>query len=201
MKKIFLAIVAMAVSLTVSAQVNFGFRCGLNMSDVNGEGTLWDNLTGSSQSGFFLGPTVKIVPLGFIGVDLSAIYEQRETEVSDITLKQQAFAVPVNLRVQLLHGYSVTLTAFAGPQFNFNLSCDKNQELREKIGEWEWKESNLSGNLGVAVMLFEHVEFNASYNFALGKAGDFNKNVWDKAKANIKGKKFNGWRIGVACYF
>lgn len=201
MKKIIIIIAAVVVSLTASAQIKVGFRCGMNVSERNGGEKFWDNLTNSSLTGFYLGPTLKFVPLGLIGVDVSALYEQRETAISGVTLKQHSFAVPVNLRLQVFNIYPVTLTAFAGPQFGFNLSNDTNKELLKQVGEWKWKQSNLSGNLGVAAMIFKHLEVNANYNFAFGNTGEFSNNALKEAKATIKGRKLGGWRIGVAYYF
>lgn len=201
MKKIIIIIAAVVVSLTAGAQIQVGLRCGMNVSEKNDGEKFWDNLTNASLTGFYLGPTVKFVPLGLIGVDVSALYEQRSTSISGVTFKQHSFAVPVNLRMQLLNIYPLTLTAFAGPQFGFNLSNDNSKKLAEQFGEWKWKQSNLSGNVGVAVMLFKHLEVNANYNFALGKTGEFSHNALKEATATIKGRKLNGWRIGAAYYF
>lgn len=201
MKKFLVFLSAIIMSLSAGAQVSYGLRYGLNSADMSGNGTLWDNISGASKTGFSVGPTIKIVPMDFVGVDISALYEQHDVEIAGIRMRQRAASFPVNLRLHVIQGQLLTLTAFAGPQFSFNISGENSRQLREEIGEWEWKQSNLSANLGVAAMLFNHFELGISYNLSMGKTGEFNGKVWDEAKANVKNRKFDHWRIGLAVYF
>ena len=110
MKKIFtliLVAVATMVAVPASAQVQFGLKGGLNVTNMSLND---DILKTENRAGFFIGPTVKFtLPIVGLGVDASALYDQREAEVkgSDEKIKQQAINIPVNLR------YGVGLGRFA----------------------------------------------------------------------------------------
>lgn len=163
----------------------------------------------SNRTGFFIGPTVKIqLPLVGLGIDASALYDQREAKikVGDVetgsSVKQQAIAVPINLR----YGWGLSSLAniflFAGPQFSFNVG-DKDVELDGTKGTWNLKNSNFSVNVGAGVTILKHLQFSANYNIACGKTGDA---AWDQVtEALSKEKKsrgrFNAWQIGLAYYF
>ena len=97
MKK-FLTLVVLLATMTVAvqAQVKFGVKGGLNITSMKFDKSVADK---SNQAGFFVGPTVKFtLPVVGLGVDASALYDQRSVEVAGDKIKQQSIQIPVNLR-------------------------------------------------------------------------------------------------------
>ena len=128
MKKIFtiiLVAVATMVAVPASAQVQFGLKGGLNVTNMSLND---DILKTENRAGFFIGPTVKFtLPIVGLGVDASALYDQREADVkdpetsTDEKIKQQAINIPINLRYGIGLGETASIYFAAGPQFGFNV--------------------------------------------------------------------------------
>ena len=82
MRKFFTLVVLVAaplVAIPAQAQFKFGLKGGLNITDMSFSS---DVLESSNRAGFFIGPTVKFtLPIVGLGVDASALYDQREANV------------------------------------------------------------------------------------------------------------------------
>ncbi len=209
MKKIItLAMFAVALLLATpaSAQVKFGLKGGLNVTNMSFSNEVFD---ASNRAGFFIGPTVKFqLPIVGLGIDASALYDQREAELkvgnaeTGTTVKSQAINVPINVR----YGWGLSSLAniflFAGPQFGFNVG-DKDVELNNDGSKWSLKNSNFSVNVGAGVTLLNHLQVTANYNIACGKTGESSWKNIQEAISNEKSSRgrFNAWQIGVAYYF
>ena len=105
MKKFITAVfatVAMLTATTAQAQIQFGLKGGLNVSSMSLDKEVLD---ASNRCGFFVGPTVKFtLPVVGLGIDASALYDQREAKISantsnntvsnitEETIKQQLMA-------------------------------------------------------------------------------------------------------------
>lgn len=207
MKKILFFAFAIVFSLAAEAQVQFGVRAGANLVNMKmGDGV--QNLSGNNRSGFYVGPTVKFgLPVVGLGIDASAVYDQRTSDVTYNIDEQgntaservtaRAISIPINVR----YGINVSIVelfAFAGPQFGFNLSKSKYLGTNE----WTWRSSNLSVNVGVGFCVLDKVEVKVNYNVACGKTGEVN--VWDATKTTVVDSfksKYNSWQVGVAYYF
>ena len=197
MKKLF-AVVLMAVAFAMpsKAQFSWGIQAGLNMSNVSVKDAAED-ASGAikSRTGFFVGPTVKFtLPIVGLGIDASALYDQREGKSGTETIKSQSLQIPVNVRYGIGLGSIAEVFAFAGPQFGFKLSGDKNFGSEE----WTLKSSNLSANIGIGATVMSKLQAKLNYNIALGKTGEFK----DKEIAKeIGSAKFNAWQISLAYFF
>ena len=213
MKKKALLIVGMMILysslfiLHADAQVKFGVRAGANLVNMKFSDGV-SNLSGKNRAGFYVGPTVKFtLPIVGLGVDASAVYDQRTSEVSvtDDTGKAstenvtaRAINIPINVRYGVGLGSLADVFVFAGPQFGFNVA--KNKTLG--ASDWTWKSSNFSVNLGVGCTVLNHLEVKANYNIACGKTAD--ATLWDATKTTAKSvtkSKYNTWQIGAAYYF
>lgn len=202
MKKIFsVALLAtMMFATSASAQIDFGVKGGLNVTSMSLDSKVLD---ASNQAGFFIGPTVKFtLPIVGLGVDASALYDQRSAKIKDETTngertaKQQQIAIPINLRYGIGLGDAASIFFFAGPQFGFNVG-DKEQKLWG-VSDWKLKTSNFSINLGLGATLVKHLQVSANYNIACGTTGEIE--ATDAVKSVVKGKN-NAWQIAVAYYF
>ena len=203
MKKIFTflaLVVAVCFAVPAQAQFKFGLKGGVNITDMSFNS---DVLEASNRTGFFIGPTVKFtLPLLGFGVDVSALYDQREAELkdSDAKLKQKAINVPINLRYDIGLGSLAAVYLAAGPQFGFNVG-DKSQTLVENVSEWTLKSSNFSVNLGAGVMLLRHLQVGFNYNIVCGKTGDVTViNTVSGAYESFRNRS-NTWQISAAYYF
>ena len=82
MKKIFaLALVALGMMTAnpAQAQIKFGLKGGLNITDMSMDSKVLD---ASNRTGFFIGPSVKFtLPVVGLGIDASALYDQREAKL------------------------------------------------------------------------------------------------------------------------
>ena len=204
MKKIFTTmLVAMALMMAVptQAQIKFGLKGGLNVTNMSFSSDVIDQ---SNKEGFFFGPTVKFsVPIVGLGVDLAALYDQRDAKMDNKTISQRSINVPVNLRYGVGLGSLASIYFAAGPQFGFNIG-DKRFNVDEQSNNFKLKDSNLSLNLGAGVRLINHIEIGFSYNIALGNTGEFDGigDAVSGATNAITGKgKSNAWQISAAYYF
>lgn len=211
MKKIFttlLVAAALMMGITAKAQVKFGVKGGVNVTSMSFNNSVFD---ASNRTGFFIGPTVKIqLPLVGLGIDASALYDQREAKVkytgtgtsytTDKTLRCQAINVPINLR----YGWGLSSLAnvflFAGPQFGFNVG-KKNQNLTENSSV-SVKNSNFSVNVGAGFTVLSHLQISANYNIVCGKTSDASlQNVGEQIVNKEARSRANAWQIALAYYF
>ena len=198
------AVLMFGLSVPVQAQVQFGVKGGLNVGSMSLNNDL---LKASNRTGYYFGPTVKYtLPVVGIGIDAAALYDQRETKLSndklketssfEKTVKQQQIVVPINLRYNIGLSKMAALLFYAGPQFGFNVG-DKNQSIDGKRIDWHFKNSNLSINAGAGVMLLNHLQVSVNYNIACGKTGEATvDNTIDAIKA-----RNHAWQVGAAYYF
>lgn len=207
MKKLFTLIVLVAATyfaVPANAQLKFGIKGGLNITDMSLSKDVFET---SNRTGFFIGPTIKFtLPIVGLGIDASALYDQREGELNvagddntivSTRLKQKSINIPINLRYDIGLGSLAAVYIAAGPQFGFNVG-DKNQSLYEDVVNWRLNSSNFSVNVGAGVMLLSHLQIGANYNIVCGKTGEIT--ILDGAKSVLRGRS-NTWQISAAYYF
>lgn len=197
-------IVTMTAANNASAQIKFGLKGGVNVTDMSLNSSVFD---ASNRTGFFVGPTIKVqLPLVGLGIDASALYDQREAKIkvgdatTKETLRSQAINVPINLR----YGWGLSSMAnfflFAGPQFGFNVG-DKDQKITES-STWSVKNSNFSLNFGAGVTLLSHLQLTANYNVVCGKTSDATITEGIEQLTNKEARsRANAWQIALAYYF
>lgn len=206
MKKQFtlaLIAVAMMVAMPANAQVKFGLKGGLNVTNVSLSSDMFDS---SNRTGFFVGPTVKFtLPLVGLGIDASALYDQREAEIKKedgtgkSTIKSKSINIPINLRYGWGLGSTASIFLFAGPQFGFAVG-DKDKKLTDSA-TWHLKDSNFSINVGAGASVLNHLQLTVNYNIACGKTGEVNVvSAADDVISHHKAKN-NAWQIALAYYF
>lgn len=199
MKKIFtLMVLLAAMTFTAQAQVKFGLKGGLNLTNMRFDK---DVVSKSNQAGFFIGPTVKFtLPVVGLGIDAAALYDQRSAKLDgvDETLKQRSIQIPINVRYGFGLGSIAGIYFFAGPQFGFNVG---DKSIDAILSEWTFKSANLSANVGLGLLLLKHLQISANYNFALGKTGEF-ETLLTSASMYVKNDvKMNAWQLSLAYYF
>ena len=199
MKKILTVVVLFAALMTAvpaKAEVKFGVKGGLNLTSMSLDSKVFDK---SNQAGFFIGPTFKFtLPVVGLGIDASALYDQRKAKVDDVSIKEQSIQIPINLRYGIGLGSTASIYFFAGPQFGFNVG---DKTIADTFGEWTFKSSTISGNAGLGLMLLGHLQISANYNFGLGKTGELEEFLPGAVNAIKENGKLNAWQIGVTYFF
>ena len=207
MKKIFMLlvmIVTMTAANNASAQIKFGLKGGVNVTDMSLNSSVFD---ASNRTGFFVGPTIKVqLPLVGLGIDASALYDQREAKIkvgnttTKETLRSQSINVPINLRYGWGLSSMANIFLFAGPQFGFNVG-DKDQKITES-STWSVKNSNFSLNFGAGVTLLSHLQLTANYNVVCGKTSDatITEGLEQLTNKEVRSRA-NAWQIALAYYF
>ena len=214
MKKIFglFAAICLFTAMPASAQFNFGIKAGVNLSEkpslnIN---ELKNSLQGNT--GWFVGPTAKFIfPVVGLGIEANVLYSQANIEVNGQNLLNQSIDIPLYLRYEItLPVVNKFLEPFVavGPQFGWNIG-NKNVSIDNVIENVteniKFKESNISLNLGLGVILFDHLQVHANYNLALGKTADVTATYKDSSlidiSKNIAEMKSNIWQISLAYIF
>jgi len=186
---------ALMTAVPAKAEVKFGLKGGLNLTSMSLDANA---ISKSNQAGFFIGPTFKFtIPIVGLGFDASALYDQRKAEVDNTSVKQQSIQIPINLRYGIGLGSTASIYFFAGPQFGFNVG---DKDIKTDVGNWTFKSSNISANVGLGLMLLRHLQISANYNFGLGKTGELEQDIPGAIKS-IDDGKLNAWQIGVAYFF
>ncbi len=197
-------IVTMTAANNASAQIKFGLKGGVNVTDMSLNSSVFD---ASNRTGFFVGPTIKVqLPLVGLGIDASALYDQREAKIkvgnttTKETLRSQSINVPINLRYGWGLSSMANIFLFAGPQFGFNVG-DKDQKITES-STWSVKNSNFSLNFGAGVTLLSHLQLTANYNVVCGKTSDATiKEGLEQLTNKEVRSRANAWQIALAYYF
>ena len=204
MKKILTIAVLFAALMTAvpaKAEVKFGLKGGLNLTSMSLDANA---ISKSNQAGFFIGPTFKFtIPIVGLGFDASALYDQRKGTISGVngnetSIKEQSIQIPINIRYGIGLGSTASIYFFAGPQFGFNVG---DKDIKTDVGNWTFKSSNISANVGLGLMLLSHLQISANYNFGLGKTGEFDEFLPGAVNAIKENGKLNAWQIGVAYFF
>lgn len=206
-KIVFFVVLALACvsARTASAQLKFGLKGGVNITRMSFGDELFE---ADNRSGFFIGPTLKFgLPIVGLGIDVSALYDQREAKIKDVLvadggtldskLKQKAVNIPVNLRYDIGLGSLAGVYFAAGPQFGFNIG-DRDVTFVEDVIGWRLAKSVFSVNVGAGVMLLGHLQVGANYNIVCGKTGDVT--FADGLEGAMRGR-CNSWQVSAAYYF
>ena len=102
MMKMAVLAAALTLSANASAQLKFGLKGGINTSEVSVNDDVWKT---DNRLGFFIGPTVKFtLPIVGMGMDISALYEKRESKMKNESgtlssvVSREQLAIPINAR-------------------------------------------------------------------------------------------------------
>jgi opacity protein-like surface antigen len=200
MKKIF-ALVVLLSAMTMGAQaqgVKFGVKGGLDIANMSFDKSVFDT---SNKVGWFIGPSLKILlPVTGLGVDVSAFYDQKKTEVNTETITMKNILIPANVRFSFGLGEAAAIYLAAGPQISFNVGDDEFKWTKDGVNNtFQLKKSAFSINLGAGVTILKHLEVGFAYNLGLGKTADV---TFDQATKEIKDDTApKSWQISAAYYF
>lgn len=201
---LFLFVVA---TTTVTAQMDFGIKAGANLPEAPTLNVENFKSTIRGNTGWFVGPTAKfIIPVVGLGLEANILYSQANIDIDGQDVLTQSIEVPLMLRYELtIPAINRIVEPFVavGPQFGWNIG-DKSVTLKniaEIAGsEYRIKESNISLNLGLGIVLFNHLQIQGNYNLALGNTADITGTILDFTK-ELAEVKTNTWQISLAYIF
>ena len=185
MKKTIITMVVMALFavMPASAQgIAFGVKGGANITKMSIDN---DAIDCDAGVGFFVGPTLKIDFLPFLGIQGSVFYEQANSKVAGEKIKRQSIIVPIDARVNLKFNEDAGIYLATGPQFGFNVGEDEftwNESSSYK-NTFQMKKSMFNWNFGIGAMLSPKFELGVVYSLGIAKTGELESEI-NKAKAN-----------------
>ena len=185
-------------------KVSIGLQGGLDLTEMTFGGQM---LSSNNRAGFFVGPTVKFkMPVTGLGIDFSALYDQRNLNVDGEHIHQRSIVLPLNMRcgVSFVDLFQVFLSA--GPQVTFNVGDDTFSwnDTGTYHDTFQLRKSTFSINLGGGVNV-GRIEAAIYYNINCGRTGDVNwgviKDQLSQQTVRSARAETNAWRIAVAYYF
>jgi hypothetical protein len=184
--------VALLAVSTVSAQLRFGVRGGVNIANATFDRDAFrpDNITG-----FHLGPTLDAAfGPGGIGFDAAVLYSRKGFESEKRKVSNAFLEVPVNVKFKL--GLPlVNPYVAAGPYIDICISGDKTVD--DAVRQIKTKSFGAGLNFGAGVELFSTLQLGLTYslgltdNYETFKVGDIN---------SYKGKGHT-WSVSAAVFF
>ena len=191
----------------VTAQIDFGIKAGVNLPETPTLNV--DDFKSSirGNTGWFVGPTAKfVIPVVGLGVEANLLYSQANIDIDGQNILTQSIEVPLMLRYELsIPAINRIVEPFIaiGPQFGWNIG-DKSftlDNIADIAGrEYRIKDSNTSLNLGLGLVLFNHLQIHGNYNLALGKTADITGTIVDFTK-ELAEIKTNTWQVSLAYIF
>lgn len=191
----------------VTAQIDFGIKAGVNLPETPTLNV--DDFKSSirGNTGWFVGPTAKfVIPVVGLGVEANLLYSQANIDIDGQNILTQSIEVPLMLRYELsIPAINRIIEPFIaiGPQFGWNIG-DKSftlDNIADIAGrEYRIKDSNTSLNLGLGLVLFNHLQIHGNYNLALGKTADITGTIVDFTK-ELAEIKTNTWQVSLAYIF
>ena len=185
MKKTIISMVVMAMFAVIPASaqgVAFGVKGGINGTKMSIDN---DAVKSEAGIGFFIGPTLKIDFLPFLGVQAGALYEQANSKVDGEKIKRQSIIIPIDARVNLKLNETAGIYLATGPQFGFNVGDSEFQwnDTGTYKNTFEFKKSMFNWNFGIGAMLSKKFEVGVVYSLGIAKTGELEAEI-EKAKAN-----------------
>lgn len=188
-----------------SAQVRFGLKGGFQLATMDFNS---DALKNSNRMGFSAGPMVKFqLPVVGLGIDVAALYDQRELKVQDEKFRQQSIVLQGDVRYGAGIGDMLGIFIAFGPQFSFNVGDDVTHWFSAdgELKQFSLQETMLSINMGLGLTIAKHLEGSVHYSVPISKTADFNwqqlgqqlaDESWNHAKTRT-----NAWTVSVAYLF
>jgi hypothetical protein len=204
MRKILASMVILATFavMPAHAQFKFGVKAGMNNTRLKLD---YENaFSNEAGYGWFIGPTAKVsFPLGILnlGADGAVLYDERNSKTgldgAEETIKQKSIIIPLNVRMnfsllKMLGAYVAT-----GPQFGFNVG-NSGFGWGEMKDNFQLKKSQFSWNVGLGVMVMNHLDIGVAYNFGLGRTGELQET---SGVAILDTPKQKTWVLSAAYYF
>lgn len=156
-------------SIESDAQIQFGLKAGLNLSQVSIDGV-------DGNMGFILGPMLDVkIPVIGLSADIALLYDQKpiqvESEDGYTEEKLHYLDVPVNVKYSVGLGDMASVFATTGPQVSYSMGGDNIFDM-VKSTDFALKKSEFSWNFGCGVKLLNHLQVAYNYNIIIGRTAN-----------------------------
>lgn len=199
MKKTTFALLLIGVILAVqplTAQIKFGIKAGVGLTELKLSGPLADNLSKKNRVGFFTGPMAEfIIPVVGLGMDASLLYTERNADLQGVRISERGIDLPVNLKYTLGLGSTLGVYLSAGPAFFFDFNKNRQVVLIQEMN-WEKRRIEVAVNMGMGVRLLRHLQIGISYNMPLRNSAKLITNGVEQAAY-----KAQTWQLSAAYIF
>jgi len=164
MKKLIIAIVALAIGTTAfSQELDLGIKAGANFANISDASGL-SNKTGF-QAGIFGG--VKFTDK--VGIQADLLYSQQGADFDFGDFDLTYLNVPVVVKYYLFQGLNLQV----GPQFGFIVEDKINVRAGDLIADAKAESFDLSGVVGAGYDFPFGIRLDARYNFGLTDVSEF----------------------------
>lgn len=211
MKRLFTIATLLFVFFNVSAQLDYGFKAGVNLSTVP---TRIDAVK-SGHAGWYAGPTFKaIMPIIGLGGEANLLYSNTALVIDNERYKKHSIEIPVFLRYELkipaIKRFFIPFAAI-GPQWGMTVGkkefgvnpneIDDLSDIREVVeskGQYlKFNNSCWSLNFGLGFILFNHLQVHANCNWTLGGSTFQYTNYKNIDLKRENSSEADGWITGV----
>ena len=174
MKKIIVAIVAaLTFALPSSAQINWGLKAGMNVTNVSVSS---ETFSKNNRCGYFVGPQMDItIPLVGLGFDAALLYENKSISNGETDETLNYVDLPINVKYTIGFSSLASVYLATGPQFSWNLGDNTIFE-----NSYSLKSSQFYWNVGAGVTVLSKIRVGYTYNIPCG----------DTAEASISNVNF-----------
>jgi len=171
MKKLITILCATVLTLSVTAQAQFGIKAGFNSSAIGSSDTDWNELM-SNKIGVQIGG-VATIPFGdVVQLRTGVIYNQKgatlDLGTDDLTLAVDYLEVPADFAFMLGDG---GFALSAGPYFAFLLSAKQKADGESEDME-DMNTMDIGLNLGASFTIAENMIIDARYGMGLTNVVD-----------------------------
>jgi hypothetical protein len=172
----FLIVLLFTGIITAQAQLKFGLKAGVNLSNVSLDGKLTNNLKVENLTGFQVGPLMEFtLPIIGIGFDAAVLYSNEGFKLNAATFddiqteaknyKANNLLIPINLKYKIIFLGVAGVYATAGPYIKFSLDGDIKDQYKSKS-------FGAGLNFGLGVELLKHLQ--VGVNYQMGLTDDYN---------------------------
>lgn len=171
MKKVFLLLSLFALITSTKAQIRFGIKSGLNISNIAGAEEKDDY---RSKTGFHIGAFANIPATNEVSIQPEIFYSMQGARWDDDNEKTSLNY----LQVPLLAKYTAAsgFFAVAGPQLGFLLKAEDDNEGEIEDVKQYLKKTDVSVVIGAGYNFFRGAAVNLRYNAGLVKFYENEKN-------------------------
>lgn len=201
MKKLVLAVMALTIGFSASAQFRAGIRAGVNINKLH-LSELGSNFDSDNRCGFTGGVMAEFtIPVVGICFDASLMYTRMNSQVDvpEVSTMENDFSgsakdffqIPINIKYKLglpVVGKIIAPYIYTGPDFAFRLGHSD-----------AFKRFQVAWDLGVGVELVRHLQIGAGYSWGINNVA---KKItgYENFDGNFKTKN-NYWTITAAYLF
>lgn len=191
MKKILICGIAATSFFSANAQIDFGVKAGLNMSNITG---LDANSNNKLKTGFFAGIASDIKLGGGLHLKPELVYAQQGTNAgfsNGFTIISYTDNLNyLNLPILLAYQFKKGLFLQTGPQIGFLLSANYKEKGQTTSTKDYYNKTDLSWGFGAGYKFAKNLAVDLRYNLGLSKIDEDGEKAYNAA-----------FQLGVAYYF